>query len=181
MSGINGLKSAEQIRKYDSDCKIIFTTSSTEHSLESFKVFPFNYLVKPITKAIFNPVVKKAVKDISEEKQKSLAIKIGSNIQTIFYKEILFIESRAKTVNINTIDHGIFSTKSKLDDIQVQMNAKRFLRCHKSFLVNMDFISSVEDYTFKLSNGKQIPITQRTYASVKKVFYDYVMDKANLK
>lgn len=181
MNGMNGIKCAEQIRGYDSDCKIIFATSSTEHSLESFKVFPFNYLVKPITKAVFNPVIKKAVNDISREKQKSLSVKNGSNIQIVFYKDMLFIESSAKTLNIHTINDSIISYRSKLDEIQVQIDDKRFLRCHKSFLVNMDYISSVENYSFKLSNGKLIPITQRNFANIKKVFYDYVLDKANLK
>lgn len=181
MTGLNGLKSAEQIRKYDSDCKIIFTTASTEHSLESFKVFPFNYLVKPITKNTFNLVVKEAVKIISKEKQKSLPIKGGSTIQTIFYKNILFIESNARILTVYTSDSKIISYKSKLDEIQVQIDDKRFLRCHQSFLVNMDHVSSVEDYSFKLCGGKQIPITQRSFASIKRAFYDYILDKASLK
>lgn len=181
MNGMNGLKSAEQIRKYDADCKIIFTTSSAEHSLESFKVFPFFYLVKPIDKAAFYPVAEKAVKEINREKRKSLSVKIGSSIQTVFYKDIVFIESSAKILSVHTSDDRVITYKFKLDELQNQIDDKRFLRCHKSFLVNMDQISGVDNYLFELSGGTQIPITQRTFASIKKSFYDYIMDKADLK
>jgi len=181
MTGLNGLKSAEQVRKFDSECKIIFTTSSTEHALISFSVFPFNYLVKPITKKVFESVFNRALEKINNEIQKNLSIKIGSKIFSLPYKDIMFIESNAKVVNVHMATSNPFSYISKLDDLESQINDKRFIRCHKSFLVNMDYISCVENYTFKLINNTQTPITQRHYVSIKKAFYDYLLDKANLK
>ena len=179
MGGKNGIKTAEQIRKYDSDCKIIFITSSTEHALESFEVFPFNYLIKPISKNIFDHVFEKAIKIIAKEKQKSLSIKIGSTIQTVFYKDILFIDSNAKILNIHTSKNQILSSHLKLDDIEKEIDDNRFIRCHQSFLVNMDYILSVEDYSFKLTDITQVPVTQRYFAKIKKTFYDYILDRAN--
>ena len=181
MGGKNGIKTAEQIRKSDSDCKIIFTTSSSENALESFEVFPFNYLIKPISKNIFDNVFEKAIKTINKEAPKSLSIKIGTNIKRIFYKDILFIESDAKILHVETLQNKTFSFNSKLDDIEKQINDKRFIRCHKSFLVNMDYISSLDNYSFKLINDNQIGVTQRNFASIKRAFYDYILVKANTK
>lgn len=180
MNGTNGITTAKQIRKFDSKCKIIFTTSSSEHALESFEVFPYNYMVKPVKKDMFEHVFRKAVNEIDQEKQKSLTIKIGSGIQTIFYKDIFFVESYAKTLNIHVLQGKTFSFYARLDEIEKQIADKRFLRCHKSFLINMDHVLSAEDYHFNLDSGKQIPITQRYFADIKKVFYNYVLDKANL-
>lgn len=61
MDGDNGIKTAQKIRKFDSQCKIIFTTTSTDYALDSFKVLPFNYLTKPITKEVFNAILEKAI------------------------------------------------------------------------------------------------------------------------
>lgn len=179
MSGKNGIKTAEQIRKHDSDCKIIFTTSSTEHALDSFSVFPFNYLIKPVSREVFYNVFEKAIKTVDKEKQKSLSVKTGSNIQTVLYKDILFIESNVKTLNIHTVKGKIFTFYSKLDDIEKVINDTRFMRCHKSFFVNMDYILSIEAHSFKLTESIQVPITQRNLSIIKKVFYDYILDKAN--
>lgn len=180
MNAMNGIETAKQIREYDPDCKIIFTTSSTEHALESFEVTPFNYLVKPISKSIFDTAFEKALRTINKEKQKSLTVKLGSAFQTIFYKDILFVESSAKILNIHTAKNKNLTFVSKLDDIEKQMNDKRFLRCHKSFLVNMDHVLCLEDYSFKLTDNTRIPVAQRNFANIKKLFYDFIMDKSNI-
>lgn len=175
MVEINGIMTAKQIRKYDGDCKIIFTTTSTEHALESFEVFPYNYLTKPIARASFDSVFEKAIESTDKEKQKSLSVKVSSTIHTVLYKDILFIESNAKTLIIHTIKNKNFSFFFKLDDLQKQINDKRFLRCHKSFLVNMDYISSIGNNAFTLTDNTQISVTQRNFANIKKIFFDYIL------
>jgi hypothetical protein len=44
----------------------------------------------------------------------------------------------------------------------------------------MDYISCVENYSFKMMNGQEIAIVQRNLAGIKKIFYDYLLDKANM-
>lgn len=180
MNGKTGILAAEQLREYDTNCKIIFTTSSSDHALESFKVFPFNYLVKPISKDVFYVSLENAIGGIEENKNKSLCVKIGAMIQKVFFKDILYIESSAKSINIHTTKNKNFIFSSKLDDVEKQINDKRFIRCHKSFLVNMDHILSVEEYSFKLVDNTVISITRRYFASNKKIFYNYLLGKANL-
>lgn len=180
MDGMNGITAAKKIRKYDLECKIIFTTSSTKHALESFDVFPFHYLIKPISKTDFFATFERAIDMIDKEKQKSLFIKIGSCLQTFFFKDILFIESDAKKLSIHTTKDKTFSFSAKLDDIEIQLHDQRFIRCHKSFLVNMDHISSLEDHSFKLINNKEIAIAQRNYVHIKKIFYDYLLAMSNI-
>ena len=179
MGGDNGIKTAEKIREFDSQCKIIFTTTSTDYALESFKVFPFNYLIKPITKETFNVFFEKVLLNIDKEKQKSITIKTEYQIKTILYKDIKFVESVSRKINIHTTQ-GVVSFYSKLDEVENEINDERFLRCHKSFLVNMDHISSVEDYSFILTDNTEVPIKQRTFASIKKSYYTYIVDKTHL-
>lgn len=181
MTGRNGILTAKQIRKYDLDCKIIFTTSSTKHALESFEVFPFNYLTKPLSKSTFFPVFEKAIDATQKEKQKILSIKVGSTIRKLFLKDILFIESTARILSIHTIHDKVYTIVSRLDEIQEHINDPRFIRCHQSYLVNMDYISCVENYSFKMINDQMITIVQRNFAGIKKIFYDYLLDKANMK
>lgn len=181
MNGKNGIITAKKIREYDQECKIVFTTSSTDHALESFETFPFSYLIKPILEDDFIPVLNKAIKTIDKEQQKRFTIKIGATIQTIFYKDLLFIESNGKILNIHSIQNKIYSYSSKLDDLENQISDKRFIRCHKSFLVNMDYILSVEANAFKLTESISIPITQRNFSSIKNTFFDYIVDMSKLK
>ncbi|PKM67735.1 MAG: hypothetical protein CVU95_06565 [Firmicutes bacterium HGW-Firmicutes-2] len=180
MGGMNGIVTAKKIRKLDLESKIIFTTSSPDHALESFEVFPFHYLIKPINKSDFHTTFERAINMIDKEKQKSLLVKIGSCLQTIFFKDILFIESNARILTIYTVTDKSYSFSAKLDDLQKQLQDSRFNRCHKSYLVNMDYISSLEGHSFKLINNTQIPITQRNYVTIKKIFYDYLVVISNI-
>lgn len=181
MNGKTGIQAAKQIRKYDLNCKIIFITSSTTDALESFEVFPYNYITKPLSKSTFLNVFEKAIDTTQKENQKSFFIKTGSSIQKVYYKDILYIESSARTINLYTIQRKVYTFTAKLDAIQNQINDGRFLRCHKSYLVNMDCISRVENYSFKLINDQEIAIVQRNYSSIKNIYYAYLIDKANLK
>jgi two-component system, LytTR family, response regulator LytT len=180
MHGKNGIETAEFLRNHHWDSKIIFITSSTEHALESFKVYPFYYLTKPVSSEIFNSVFEKALKTLDTDKQKVFTIKTGSVVQTYLFKDILYFESLERTINLYLSQGGEFSFYSKLDDIEDQLKDKRFIRCHKSFYVNMDFILSVENYSFQLTNKVLLPITQKNFPKVKKIFYEYLLKKADL-
>lgn len=175
----NGIKIAKKIREFDKLVKIIFATISGEHALESFCVFPFNYLIKPINKGIFFEVFGQAILAIDKGKQKSITVKGDNQIHTIFYKDIKYLESCGKKINIYT-KQGILSFSSKLDEVESKVNDKRFLRCHKSFLINMDYISSVKEYSFLLIDNGEVPIKQREFSNIKKSFHSYVVNKSNL-
>lgn len=168
----NGIEVAKKIREFDEVVKFIFTTTSTEYALESFCVFPFNYLIKPIDKDGLFKVLKHAILLIDKEKQKSIVIKFDNEMHTIFFKDIKYIESFGKKINIYT-KKGIFIFNSKLDQVEAKINDKRFLRCHKSFLVNMDYISGIEDYSFRLLDNSEVPIKQRELSRIKESYYSY--------
>ena len=49
MNGMSGMEAARELRKLDTDCMLVFTTTSTDHALEGFQVRAMHYLVKPFT------------------------------------------------------------------------------------------------------------------------------------
>jgi two-component system response regulator LytT len=176
MPGRDGIQTAREIRRYDSICKIIFTTISSEHALDGYSVYAFNYLVKPTTLEVFKPVFLNAIRDIDVRNHKSLYIKVGTKIQSIPYMYIKYIESRGKKVFIHTLQKNTISGFYKLDDVEAMISDSRFIRSHKSHLVNMDYIKSVERYHFILKDGSLIPIRQKGYSKIKDMYYEYVID-----
>ncbi len=179
MPGKNGIRTAREIRKYDNICKIIFTTISSEHALDGYSVFAYNYLVKPFSLEVFQPVFLKAIRDMELREQNILCIKTNTKIQSILYSDIKYIESRGKKVFIFTLHDNIISGSYKLDDIESMIDDSRFLRYHKSYLINMDYIKSVEKYQFKLMDSTLIPIRQKGFSTIKKIYYEYVIEKTN--
>jgi len=178
MSGKNGIKTAHEIRKNDNECIIIFTTVSTEYALEGYSVYAYNYIVKPLTIDNFKTVFLKAKEVIDSKEQKSLCIKTGAKIQTIHYRNIKYITSQGKKIFVFANQNEIIEGFYKLDDIESMIADPRFIRSHKSYLVNMDYIKSVEKYHFVLDDNTLIPIRQKDFAKIRQKYYDYIIKKA---
>lgn len=177
MTGKSGMEAARRIREFDTACKIIFVTSSTDHAIEGYGVFAFNYLVKPIRPETFELVFKKAIGDTITEKANVLSIKSGNKVHTIQYKEIRYIEIAGKIVKIHTLDGAVLDSHLKLDEIEKMLIDPRFLRSHKSFLVNMDHVAVIEEYSITMTGHINVPIRQKGYSGIKKKYFDYILKK----
>ena len=63
MKGQNGVDTAEMLRRFDTDCLLVFITTSTDHALDGFRVRAFHYLVKPYTDSdlstLFDEIIKR--------------------------------------------------------------------------------------------------------------------------
>lgn len=64
----------------------------------------------------------------------------------------------------------------RLSEIEQELNDRCFLRCHQSFLVNMDYILRA-DKEFTLTNGDTVSIRQRSLKMMKKMYLDYLKEK----
>ena len=177
MTGQTGIETARKIRRYDGRCKIIFTTVSPNYALEGYSVFAYNYLVKPINPQLLAPVFKKAAEETYTEKKKSLCVKAENRVRIIPYKDIKYIESEGKIVRIFTGYNDKTACYLKLDEIEEMLADPRFLRSHKSFLVNMDYVTSVEGYFFILTDNIKVPIRQKSLSDIKKRYYEFILKK----
>ena len=75
-----------------------------------------------------------AIFTIDNEKQKIITVKDDKQIYTIFYKDIKYLESCGKKVNMYT-KKGMLSFNSKLDEVEAKIDDERFLRCHKRVII----------------------------------------------
>lgn len=177
MKSKTGIETAHQIRKYDGMCKIIFTTASTGHALDGYSVFAYNYLVKPIDPQVFASVFTKALEGTYSEKKKVLCVKLRNKVQLIQYKDIKYIESQGKVTRIFTLKGDEINCYLKLDEIEPLLEDSRFLRCHKSFLVNMDYVVSIKEYFFTLFENTNVAIRQKGFTAVKRKYCDFIIKK----
>lgn len=60
MDGMTGMEAAKKLRETDTDCLLVFTTTSTDHALEGFQVRALHYLVKPFTEADIDALTERA-------------------------------------------------------------------------------------------------------------------------
>jgi DNA-binding LytR/AlgR family response regulator len=155
MTGIDLIKSLDVVPQ------VILITSHSEFAVESYELNVTDFIVKPISHARFIKAVEKARKNLSrpafsQETTKSIFIKTDSRLVQVHTKNLLYIEALGNYVNVYTTS-GKFIVLSTMKDIESRLTAPEFMRVHRSFIVRLDKIESIED-NFIHINQKSIPI-----------------------
>jgi DNA-binding LytR/AlgR family response regulator len=107
---------------------------------------------------------------LDNDNRKILVSSKGNTI-LIPIHEIKYFESNLRKLIIVTSQEK-YETYKKLSEVDTG-SLSGFVRCHKSFLVNLTHVKSMSDNQFVLCSGESIPIAQRRAAAVKKTFIDY--------
>lgn len=139
-SNMSGLELAEKIREFNKDSYIVFTTGHLEYSLIAYKLKTFDYVPKPITLERLEETVLRLVADVNGQPRKY--IKIDTKNTLVDENEILYIKREGMKLIYHTFskDYESYSSFAKMEPLL----PKNFIRCHKSFVVNLNKIVHVE-------------------------------------
>lgn len=152
---LDGLKARPQI---------IFVSSKSDYALKAFDYAAVDYLHKPITKDRFNKAVQKAIEAAQRKKETADDdgdfIFIKSNLKNfkIFISKIKWIEAFGDYVKLNTEDetHLVLSTMKSFEN---ELPSEKFLRVHKSFIINIDKVDRFNSKFAEIGNTK-IPLSR---------------------
>ncbi len=180
MPNINGMELAKQIRKQGRQSLIIFITSASEYVFDAFDVEAFQYLLKPIQTDKLKNVLEKATKKMQIDANIDfLMISANSQIQKVFLKEILYIESIGRIAKIHC-NNGTLETYEQIGILEDKLSDKFFFRCHKCFLVNLNFVDAFNKTEVRLENGEKIMLAKRRYEDFQKAILSYMKIKGGI-
>ena len=97
----------------------------------------------------------------------------------IAYREIEYIESRRNVLLVFLENGEEYRVYAKLDDVEKELKGHGFLRCHQSFIVNMNRVRVAED-DFLMMSGAHIPIRQRGSRAIRDAYFGYLLERAEL-
>lgn len=173
----NGINFASRINEINPDIQIVFVTAFNDVYSENIFFEKLNlcgYLKKPIKPQYLKILLEKARMTIKKRESNILSIKNNGQIENIKADCILYLESRGHKVTITKND-GISFTYEKLDDIQKRLGSN-FLRIHKSYLVNMAYISQFEGKNVVLNKEKKLPISKSSSREAKTAYLKYLRE-----
>lgn len=181
MEGINGIETARKLRTQPApqtkgtETVLIFITGLQEYVFDAFDVSAFHYLLKPIEEAKFTEVFRRAVAEIEKKKtwqRQQLFLK--NRGQLLDQCDILYLESRGKKVAIHTLKETI-EIYAVLGELEQQLSDS-FYRCHRSYLVNMAYITEFDLDSITLNNGEQIYLTRKKHKEFAKTYMWYLQN-----
>jgi DNA-binding LytR/AlgR family response regulator len=180
MPEITGLDFIRSLKKKP---LVVFTTAYPNFAIDGFEVDAVDYLLKPISFERFLRAVDKIYARMENtearnpghkpiEERKFFFIKSNSDFVKVEYDSILYIEGLENYVKIYCKDKTLisFSTMKNMEDMLL---SHRFLRIHRSYLINLNNVTSVQNYSFKIGN-KELSVGKsyrKNVADVLKAFY----------
>lgn len=160
---LQGMSGIDLLRELVQQPQVIFITSETKYAYEAFQYQVTDYLQKPIQVNRFQEAIEKARKvqaEIDSYKKRStdIYIKVDGRYVRLGYDDILFFEYVGDYVKIST-DKGRFIIHSTLKNINQKLKDSRFLKVHRSFIINLDKIKDIEENSLVIGNTV-IPISR---------------------
>ena len=172
LRGYNAISIIAQYLKESSPLQIIYMTPKIEYCTEVYETRHCGFLLKPIRLERLVRDVQRALRLLEEKKAKGIVVQQGSSLHILSPQSLLYAESHGRVLKIVT-DSEIIETYDKMDHFSFQLD-KRFLQCHKSYLVNMERVKRYCGDSFLMGNETTIPISQSRRKTVRQQFLDYM-------
>lgn len=171
MDRMNGIETARKLREKGYSGSIIFLSASREYAVESYEVEASGYLMKPVQAFQITALLDRIWQpDI----RKSIEIKSNRKVRHLYTDDIIYADSDRHRILLHMADGTILPMSDKLGNLQEKIAEDRFLRCHQSYLVNLDYVkSAMED--FILTDGTRIPIRVRRRKEMINAYDDYAI------
>ena len=152
IDSLNGIEIAQKIQQENPKIKIIYMTAYSQYSEAIFKTKPTYLLLKPIKKEQIKKSLERALQEENQNKNiKTFNIK--GKIFNIEVEKIKYIESNKRVVIIYEEDlkRRIYG---KLDEIE-EMLSSNFVRCHQSYIVNLEHVRELNTHEFVLHTRRK--------------------------
>lgn len=173
MEGQNGLDAAAQLRKANTETKIVFVTSAAEYALDAYQVHPFDFLVKPFHEERIN----KLLLDLQQEyveREKMLEIKVPFGTVTVPVSQIITIIARGHSVDFRMEKGNVVSSPSTFAEIcNLLQPYTNFLNINRGVLINMDKVLYFKDKCIVMSDKESYPLRLRDQSSLTRTVTQY--------
>lgn len=177
MPGFTGMQAAREIRSFNAEIKIIFLTSSKEFAIESYEVDAFYYLLKPVRRETFFPVLHRIIAEITR-RQESCVIYTPMGIVNLPFAKIECLEIYNKHLLFHLNDGSCKETRGALSDYEAMFLARKaFIKIHRSYLINMDYILPIQTGEICTCSGKRFPVSRLLAKDLKARYMNYMFTK----
>lgn len=178
MPGEDGISVAKEIRQYNDIVKIIFLTSSPEFAVESYTVGAYFYQVKPICTEDFYNLMDSIISEFEEIQQRSLILNSKSGITRISLTKLEYCEVLGRTLFFHLENGTVAESNGSMDELCSKLsNYNNFMRPHRSFLVNMEYIQSISYKAITMNDLAKIPIPHGKCSEIKNKYLDYAFSR----
>lgn len=178
MPGLDGMELAREIRSYDKAADIIFLTSSSEFAVESYQVKASNYLMKPLQKDRVFEALDDIIRTRIEDRDSCIVLRSNIGVHKVRLSEIVYVEALNRKVIYYLKNNSQITCAEKFAAVcNLLLQHQEFLLVHRSFVVNMNYVRSIDATDMCLANDSCIPLAQRRVPEIKRLYLAFQMEE----
>jgi DNA-binding LytR/AlgR family response regulator len=174
LAELDGIQTAEIIRKYDKDSIIIIITSIIEYAVDGYSVNAYDFILKPVEENKFVKVFRSAIKKIQTENNKTYVIQTRDMTIVLKLSSIVYIESARKKINVHCENEQYFSNE-KISTVEKNLSQFGFARISRYYLVNMAHIKKIGINDILLSTGEVLNYSKSHQKEIKIRYMNFMM------
>ena len=178
MPGFTGIDVAKEIRTLDKTAPILFFTSSPEFALESYSVKAINYVLKPVSKEKLFFTFDELLEQIKTEKNDdAVIVKSNEGIQKILVSNLVFAEVIGRSVWYHLRSGKVIECAEPFSAVRENLlKYGCFIKPHRSYLVNMQYVDTIENHQVTLQTLSSVPVAQGKAREIKEQYLNYQME-----
>lgn len=167
MDGMNGMELAHIIRESDQETTIIFITSTNEYALSGYDVRALHYLIKPVDEQMMEKLI---LSDYTKKyQQQYIVLEDGTQKIRVPINEIITLETVGRKVAV-TLQNKTIHWTGKLMTLLEFLPTDRFIKCHQSFVINLEHVKELKHQNAITVNNITVPISRMYKKDVHKAF-----------
>lgn len=158
MGQVNGMEAAKKLREKGNNCFLVFVSVLQEYALAAFEVEAANYLLKPVDDAKLSRTLDRIFQRIEIDEKQYLTVQQGHVLKIVKLSDILYCEVVKRKIHIHT-KYGIIDYYCKMEDLE-KVLPEPFFKCHRSYLVNLQYVCKYQAGYAGLENGESVPVSR---------------------
>lgn len=163
----SGIELARKISVLNPCTQIIFISQYLKYVSPVYQVKHTFFIYKPELDSWLKYAITQALKNIRQLSSQFLQITWSKETFSLFQQKIVYMERTLRITNIHMSDEKVYYTSEKLSDLSGKLNSS-FIQCHRSYIVNLNYVSSFHNLTLYLQNNDEVPVSRRQCNDVKK-------------
>lgn len=170
----DGIQTARRLKSLNKNIIIFFITSYDKYLDDAMDINAFRFIKKPLDVPRLRSGIEKALALI-DNTQTSFYLKSDNRMVTVASNDIVYIEIVGRSTKV-VLENTTYFSANSMDDWSKKLVASFFYRVHKSFIINMKYITRYSRDMVWLADKYPIPISQRRQAAFRTAFFNSIGD-----
>lgn len=144
MPRLDGMTTAERIRKLDSEVILIFITNMAQYAIRGYAVDAMDYILKPVPYFAFSQQLQKAIRRLEKRTKAYLTVPVEGGFRRVDLSGVYYLESAGHKVRLYTEEEEL-TVPGSLKQYEEMLADKQFARCNSGYLVNLAQVRGMQD------------------------------------